>query len=123
MSRGSKGSQRFGLAGAWHFAHKPRHRNERNDGGAGSAARTAVTLLADIFNKSRRGVNMKTAFWLAGATVLALAQPALAGDTIKIGFVSNLQRPDRGHRQRHAQLVRAGARPFGAARWAASRSR
>ena len=30
---------------------------------------------------------MKTAFWLAGVTALALAQPAAAGDTIKIGFV------------------------------------
>src|SRR5258708_10366503 len=37
--------------------------------------------------------NMKTAFWLAGATVLALAQPALAGDTIKIGFVSTFSGP------------------------------
>jgi len=36
---------------------------------------------------------MKTAFWLAGATVLALAQPALAGDTIKIGFVSTFSGP------------------------------
>src|SRR5205807_1128385 len=32
---------------------------------------------------------MKTAFWLAGVTALALAaQPALAGDSIKIGFVA-----------------------------------
>jgi branched-chain amino acid transport system substrate-binding protein len=38
-------------------------------------------------------MNMKTAFWLAGATVLALAQPALAGDTIKIGFVSTFSGP------------------------------
>jgi branched-chain amino acid transport system substrate-binding protein len=37
---------------------------------------------------------MKTAFWLAGATaLLALAQPALAGDTIKIGFVSTFSGP------------------------------
>src|SRR6476659_5175891 len=41
----------------------------------------------------RRGVNMKTAFWLAGATVLALAQPALAADSIKIGFVSTFSGP------------------------------
>ncbi len=54
---------------------------------------------------------MKTAFWLAGAAALALASPAFAGDTIKIGFVLDLQRPDRRDRQRHAQLVRAGARP------------
>jgi branched-chain amino acid transport system substrate-binding protein len=36
---------------------------------------------------------MKTAFWLAGATVLALANPAMAGDTIKIGFVSTFSGP------------------------------
>src|SRR5437879_1886974 len=41
----------------------------------------------------RRGVNMKTAFWLAGAAVLALAQPALAADSIKIGFVSTFSGP------------------------------
>jgi branched-chain amino acid transport system substrate-binding protein len=36
---------------------------------------------------------MKTAFWLAGVTALALAQPASAGDTIKIGFVSTFSGP------------------------------
>src|SRR5947209_18558821 len=36
---------------------------------------------------------MRTAFWLAGATVLALASPAAAGDTIKIGFVSTFSGP------------------------------
>ncbi|HEX3114633.1 MAG TPA: ABC transporter substrate-binding protein [Bradyrhizobium sp.] len=36
---------------------------------------------------------MKTAFWLAGAMALALANPALAGDTIKIGFVSTFSGP------------------------------
>jgi branched-chain amino acid transport system substrate-binding protein len=36
---------------------------------------------------------MKTAFWLAGATVLTLAQPALAADSIKIGFVSTFSGP------------------------------
>ncbi|MBA4035996.1 MAG: ABC transporter substrate-binding protein, partial [Bradyrhizobium sp.] len=36
---------------------------------------------------------MKKAFWLASATVLALAQPASAGDTIKIGFVSTFSGP------------------------------
>ena len=36
---------------------------------------------------------MKTAFWLAGATALSLASPALAGDTIKIGFVSTFSGP------------------------------
>jgi branched-chain amino acid transport system substrate-binding protein len=36
---------------------------------------------------------MKSAFWLAGATVLALANPADAADTIKIGFVSTFSGP------------------------------
>src|ERR1700716_90584 len=37
--------------------------------------------------------NMRTAFWLAGATVLALASPAKAADSIKIGFVSTFSGP------------------------------
>ena len=36
---------------------------------------------------------MRMAFWLAGATALALATPALAGDTVKIGFVSTFSGP------------------------------
>ena len=36
---------------------------------------------------------MKKAFWLTGAAILALAQPASAGDTIKIGFVSTFSGP------------------------------
>ena len=36
---------------------------------------------------------MRTAFWLAGAAALALAQPAAAGDTIKIGFISTFSGP------------------------------
>jgi branched-chain amino acid transport system substrate-binding protein len=36
---------------------------------------------------------MNKAFWLAGAMALALASPALAGDTIKIGFVSTFSGP------------------------------
>ena len=36
---------------------------------------------------------MRTAFWFAGAAVLALAQPAAAADTIKIGFVSTFSGP------------------------------
>src|SRR6195256_6715389 len=39
---------------------------------------------------------MRTAFWLAGATVLALANPAVAADTIKIGFVSPFSGPTAG---------------------------
>src|SRR5438270_2267141 len=41
----------------------------------------------------KRGDLMSTAFWLAGATALALAQPALAADSIKIGFVSTFSGP------------------------------
>ena len=36
---------------------------------------------------------MKKAFWLAGAMAFVLASPALAGDTIKIGFVSTFSGP------------------------------
>lgn len=36
---------------------------------------------------------MKTAYWLAGAAMLALVQPASAADTIKIGFVSTFSGP------------------------------
>jgi branched-chain amino acid transport system substrate-binding protein len=36
---------------------------------------------------------MRTAFWLAGVTALALAHPAAAADTIKIGFVSTFSGP------------------------------
>ena len=36
---------------------------------------------------------MRTAFWLAGVAALALAQPAAAADTIKIGFVSTFSGP------------------------------
>ena len=36
---------------------------------------------------------MKKAFWLAGATVLALGQPALGADSVKIGFVSTFSGP------------------------------
>jgi branched-chain amino acid transport system substrate-binding protein len=43
--------------------------------------------------KIEEGETMKTSFWLAGATIFALAQPACAGDTIKIGFVSTFSGP------------------------------
>src|ERR1700726_5015361 len=36
---------------------------------------------------------MKRAFWLAGAMAFVLASPALAGDTVKIGFVSTFSGP------------------------------
>src|ERR1700749_1218717 len=37
--------------------------------------------------------DMKKSFWLAGARAVALASPASAGDTIKIGFVSTFSGP------------------------------
>src|ERR1700759_2039845 len=45
------------------------------------------------FEASGGETNMKKAFWLAGIATLALMQPALAGDTIKIGFVSTFSGP------------------------------
>ena len=36
---------------------------------------------------------MRTAYWLAGVTALALANPASAADSIKIGFVSTFSGP------------------------------
>src|SRR5213079_1540548 len=36
---------------------------------------------------------MRTAFWLAGATALALATPAMAANSVKIGFVSTFSGP------------------------------
>jgi branched-chain amino acid transport system substrate-binding protein len=36
---------------------------------------------------------MRTSFWLAGATAVALAHPAAAADTIRIGFVSTFSGP------------------------------
>jgi branched-chain amino acid transport system substrate-binding protein len=36
---------------------------------------------------------MRTAYWLAGAAALALANPAIAADSIKIGFVSTFSGP------------------------------
>ena len=63
---------------------------------------------------------MRTAFWLAGATALALAGPAVAGDTIKIGFVSTFSGPTAviGNDARNAFEL-----TISAVRWTASRSR
>src|SRR5579863_8600969 len=44
-------------------------------------------------HRNEEGRDMKTVFWLAGATVLALAAPAMAADSIKIGFVSTFSGP------------------------------
>jgi branched-chain amino acid transport system substrate-binding protein len=44
-------------------------------------------------NNKGGDVDMRTAFWLAGATALVLANSAVAGDTIKIGFVSTFSGP------------------------------
>jgi branched-chain amino acid transport system substrate-binding protein len=52
----------------------------------------AIHLVGGIIG-NEEGQGMKTAFWLAGAAVLALAAPAMAGETIKIGFVSTFSGP------------------------------
>src|ERR1700712_459826 len=41
----------------------------------------------------RRDKRMKTAYWLAGAAGLALANPAIAADSIKIGVFSTFSGP------------------------------
>ena len=56
---------------------------------------------------------MKTAFWLAGATVLALAAAPRWRRIPSRSGLSPPSRPDRGDRQRHAQFVRARARSHG----------
>jgi branched-chain amino acid transport system substrate-binding protein len=52
----------------------------------------AIDLVGGV-NRNEEGRDMRTAFWLAGATVLALAGPAVAADSIKIGFVSTFSGP------------------------------
>src|SRR6201988_2446112 len=44
-------------------------------------------------SKTRRGLSMKKAFWLAGIAALTLVQPAGAADSVKIGFVSTFSGP------------------------------
>src|SRR5215831_1460314 len=46
-----------------------------------------------ILKVMREGNLMKTAFWLMGAAALTLSSPALAGDSIKIGFISTFSGP------------------------------
>src|SRR5215475_14128919 len=46
-----------------------------------------------VWKRRGRGSTMRTAFLLAGAAALALASPALAGDSIKIGFISTFSGP------------------------------
>src|SRR3954468_1932179 len=69
------------------FAHKIPHLIMRR------ATRAGRPVDPGLVSITRRGVIMKKAFWLAGAAILALAQPASAGDTIKIGFVSTFSGP------------------------------
>ncbi len=75
-------------------AQKPDPKKGRAEIGARRPAEgQAVRLLGIQVHNEERGVNMRTAFWLAGATVLALAAPATAADSIKIGFVSTFSGP------------------------------
>jgi branched-chain amino acid transport system substrate-binding protein len=68
QAAGVEGHRRSCLPQAQDFAHKARHQFEE-------------------------GTNMRKTFWLAGVTVLALANPATAADSIKIGFVSTFSGP------------------------------
>src|SRR5258708_17490489 len=77
------------LAAGWRF----RAQNTSPEQAAANAARRADHLAGGTFQITGRGVKMRTAFWLAGATALALANPAVAADSIKIGFVSTFSGP------------------------------
>jgi branched-chain amino acid transport system substrate-binding protein len=85
-AEGPKPGRRFMLAADRLF----RAQNTSPDNEARDTRGRPVDRVGSI---TRRGVIMKKAFWLASATVLALAQPASAGDTIKIGFVSTFSGP------------------------------
>jgi branched-chain amino acid transport system substrate-binding protein len=58
-----------------------------------TAPSTGQVIRQGVRAYNEEGMRMRTALWLAGAAVLALAQPALAADTIKIGFVSTFSGP------------------------------
>ena len=85
------GTAGSGLLRAGDFAHKIRHLKRLANG----TPPLPVIRPGRVNKIIRRGVNMKkTAFWAAGVAALALAtQPALAADTIKIGFVSTFSGP------------------------------
>jgi branched-chain amino acid transport system substrate-binding protein len=85
VQEGAFGSR---LLRASHFEHK-----KPSGGCDASASGAGVGEWRKANEESRRETTMRTAFWLAGATVLALAQPAAAADTIKIGFVSTFSGP------------------------------
>jgi branched-chain amino acid transport system substrate-binding protein len=71
---------------ACHFAHKTGHPRPKR-----FSRRKPIGWQQQ--EMKGRETTMRTAFWLAGATALALASPALAGDSIKIGFVSTFSGP------------------------------
>jgi branched-chain amino acid transport system substrate-binding protein len=71
---------------ACHFAHKTGHPRPKR-----LSRRKPIGWQQQ--EMKRRETTMRTAFWLVGATALALASPALAGDSIKIGFVSTFSGP------------------------------
>jgi len=58
-----------------------------------SSQKQTVKFKKTRHQKLTEGETMKTSFWLAGVAALAFAQPALAADTIKIGFVSTFSGP------------------------------
>jgi branched-chain amino acid transport system substrate-binding protein len=71
---------------ACHFAHKTGHPRPKR-----LSRRKPIGWQQQ--EMKRRETTMRTAFWLVGATALALASPAVAGDSIKIGFVSTFSGP------------------------------
>src|SRR5436190_19745895 len=92
-AKGSKGGGGSCLPPACHVAHKnraspqekPRARSRRSPNG--EARSTGCIQI------TRRKMNMRAALWLAGITSLALANSAIAADSIKIGFVSTFSGP------------------------------
>src|SRR5579872_6542351 len=82
-----------GLLKAWDFEHKNTSHKKRAREPSAESSDGPVRLTGESFKYRGGSKHMRTAFWLAGATALALASPAAAGDTIKIGFVSTFSGP------------------------------
>ena len=76
IRRFNKGAVGSCLLAARQFAQKTRHKD---------LAKEARRPVGGTSKELRRETTMRTAFWLAGVTALALAHPAAAADTIKIG--------------------------------------
>jgi branched-chain amino acid transport system substrate-binding protein len=86
---------RFALAGGREFRAQDGWPGQRGIDESFRRAAAAGRLSGRPVRSDNEGgdVKMRTAFWLAGATALALANSASAADTIKIGFVSTFSGP------------------------------